>query len=185
MRADLVLPRWLVHRWADDSARIEVGASLRAELFVPRAPDRQRGRRAARRVDRYRAATMSVEPPRLFVYGTLQPGRLRWPFLAAYAVGHRPAEVPGLLFDSGYGWPVATFVAAAAGAVVPGTLVDLRPDRLGEALVVLDEVEATATDLLVRIAVTTTDGAAAWAYDCRRPEPHMRRIERWTSTDER
>jgi 23S rRNA (adenine-N6)-dimethyltransferase len=38
VRADLVLPRWLVHRWADDSARIEVGASLRAESFVPRAP---------------------------------------------------------------------------------------------------------------------------------------------------
>jgi 23S rRNA (adenine-N6)-dimethyltransferase len=38
VRADLVLPRWVVHRWADDSARIEVGASLRAESFVPRAP---------------------------------------------------------------------------------------------------------------------------------------------------
>jgi 23S rRNA (adenine-N6)-dimethyltransferase len=38
VRADLVLPRWLVHRWADDSARIEVGASLRAESFVPPAP---------------------------------------------------------------------------------------------------------------------------------------------------
>jgi gamma-glutamylcyclotransferase (GGCT)/AIG2-like uncharacterized protein YtfP len=130
---------------------------------------------------------MSVEPPRLFVYGTLQPGRLRWPFLEGYAAGHRPAEVPGLLYDSGSGWPVATFdvAAATAGAVVPGTLVDLRPDRVGEALAVLDDVEATATDLLARIAVTTTDGAAAWAYDCRRPEPHMRRIERWTSTDER
>ena len=38
VRADLVLPRWLVHRWAGDSARIEVGASLRAESFEPRAP---------------------------------------------------------------------------------------------------------------------------------------------------
>ena len=38
VRADLVLPRWLVHRWAGDSPTIEVGASLRAESFVPRAP---------------------------------------------------------------------------------------------------------------------------------------------------
>ena len=30
----------------------------------------------------------------------------------------------------------------------------------------LDDVEATATDLLGRIVVTTTDGAAAWAYHC-------------------
>jgi hypothetical protein len=42
---------------------------------------------------------MTVEPPRLFVYGTLQPGRLRWPALAPYAAGHRPAAVPGRLYD--------------------------------------------------------------------------------------
>jgi 23S rRNA (adenine-N6)-dimethyltransferase len=38
VRADLVLPRWLVHRWAGRSARIEVGPSLRAESFTPPAP---------------------------------------------------------------------------------------------------------------------------------------------------
>ncbi len=38
VRADLVLPRWLVHRWAERSARIDVGVSLRAESFVPAAP---------------------------------------------------------------------------------------------------------------------------------------------------
>jgi 23S rRNA (adenine-N6)-dimethyltransferase len=38
VRADLVLPRWLVHRWAGRSARIDVGASLRAEAFQPPAP---------------------------------------------------------------------------------------------------------------------------------------------------
>jgi 23S rRNA (adenine-N6)-dimethyltransferase len=54
VRADLVLPRWLVHRWAGASADVEVGASLRAESFVPRAPTGSavavvHGRRAARR----------------------------------------------------------------------------------------------------------------------------------------
>ena len=38
VRADLVLPRWLVHRWAERSTRIDVGVSLRAESFVPAAP---------------------------------------------------------------------------------------------------------------------------------------------------
>ena len=38
VRADLVLPRWLVHRWAQRSPRIEAGCSLRAESFTPPAP---------------------------------------------------------------------------------------------------------------------------------------------------
>ena len=78
---------------------------------------------------------------------------------------------------------MATF--GVGDRVVPGTLVDLLTDRAGEALVVLDEVEATATDLLARIAVTTTDGTPAWAYHCARPGPGMATIDRWDSTDER
>lgn len=38
VRADLVLPRWLVRRWASASPRITAGASLRAESFRPPAP---------------------------------------------------------------------------------------------------------------------------------------------------
>jgi len=38
VQADLVLPRWLVRRWAERSPRISVGTSLRAESFHPRAP---------------------------------------------------------------------------------------------------------------------------------------------------
>ena len=49
----------------------------------------------------------------------------------------------------------------------------------------IDDVEATATDVFIRIAVTTIDGRAAWAYHCAAPEPGMVRINRWTSTDER
>lgn len=37
-RADLVLPRWLVRRWAASDHRIELGPSLRAESFTPPAP---------------------------------------------------------------------------------------------------------------------------------------------------
>ena len=120
---------------------------------------------------------------RLFVYGTLQPDHLRWPFLAPFALGRRTAEVSGTIYDTGHGWPVAVFGPSAH--TVPGTLVDLDPERLHEALAVLDDVEATATDLLRRIAVTTTDGLRAWTYHCDRPTDGMARIERWDGRDER
>ncbi|MBA3289376.1 MAG: gamma-glutamylcyclotransferase [Acidimicrobiia bacterium] len=119
----------------------------------------------------------------LFVYGTLQPGRLRWPFLAPYVVGAaRPATVPGALYDTGGGWPIAVFGAAGA---VPGTLVRLDPNRLGEALTVLDEIEVTATASLRRIVVTTTDGESAWAYHWVDAVDGFVPIDRWTSRDER
>ena len=131
------------------------------------------------------ALAADPDPPRLFVYGTLQPGHLRWPFLEPFATGHRPALVAGHLYDSGYGWPVAAFADGVDSDVVPGTLVDLDPERADEALEVLDDVEATATDLLGRVVVTTLEGVTAWAYHCVAPEPGMLRIDRWTSTDER
>ncbi|MGH9271513.1 MAG: hypothetical protein ACRDZ2_09580, partial [Ilumatobacteraceae bacterium] len=37
VQADLVLPRWLVHRWADRDPRIRVSGSIRAESFTPHA----------------------------------------------------------------------------------------------------------------------------------------------------
>ena len=134
MRADLVLPRWLVHRWAERSARIDVGVSLRAESFVPAAPTGSAVAivRGAAVTERYGAQPMDERIERLFVYGTLQPGRLRWPFLARFAIGHRPAEVSGTIYDTGYGWPVAVFGPSAES--VPGTLVDLDGEHLGEAL---------------------------------------------------
>jgi 23S rRNA (adenine-N6)-dimethyltransferase len=38
IRADLVLPRWLVRRWAACYPQIGIGSSLRAESFWPAAP---------------------------------------------------------------------------------------------------------------------------------------------------
>ena len=124
------------------------------------------------------------DPHRVFVYGTLQPGRLRWPFLQPFATAHRVAGVPGRLYDSGCGWPVATFDGDESD-LVPGTLVDLDRARVDEALAVLDAVKATATDLLVRIAVTMTDGTPAWTYHCPHPEPNVVRIARWDRPVER
>ena len=117
-------------------------------------------------------------PPRLFVYGTLMPGRLRWPILAPFAIAHRDSLVPGAIYDSGEGWPVAVF-GDNGGATVPGVLVDLAPARLEHALPILDEVEDTATDKLRRIIVTTTDGTTAWAYHHPAGVEGLTQIDAW------
>jgi gamma-glutamylcyclotransferase (GGCT)/AIG2-like uncharacterized protein YtfP len=118
----------------------------------------------------------------VFVYGTLMPGRLRWPILAPFARAYRPAEASGTLYDSGLGWPVAVF---GDGGVIPGVLVELDPGRLDEALPILDEVENTATDTLLRIEVTTLDGTPAWAYHCPYGVDGCTPIDRWADQAER
>jgi gamma-glutamylcyclotransferase (GGCT)/AIG2-like uncharacterized protein YtfP len=123
-----------------------------------------------------------TEPAKLFVYGTLMPGRLRWPILAPFANCHRPALVSGRLYDSGNGWPVAVF---GPEGVIPGVLVDLDPSRVDEALPILDEVEGTATDLLRRIEVVTADGDRAWTYHCPHVVDGLAPIERWADQPER
>jgi gamma-glutamylcyclotransferase (GGCT)/AIG2-like uncharacterized protein YtfP len=120
---------------------------------------------------------------RLFAYGTLQPGRLRWPFLEPYAAGHRPADARGRIYDSGCGWPVMVFDATAEP--VPGTIIDLDQGRLEEALLLLDDVERAATDLLTRIVVTTTAGETAWAYHCPASTAGMTPITSWAASVER
>lgn len=130
----------------------------------------------------------------LFVYGTLMPGRLRWPFLAEFAVGHRPASAPGRIYDSGQGWPVAVFTDAAAhaniigdviGDVIPGVLVELDPGRVHAAMPILDDIEGTATDALRRIRIVTTDGDAAWAYHHPGSVDGLIRVDRWHDQPDR
>jgi gamma-glutamylcyclotransferase (GGCT)/AIG2-like uncharacterized protein YtfP len=125
---------------------------------------------------------MLEHPTYLFVYGTLMPGRLRWPILAPFARHHRPAEAAGRLYDSGHGWPVAVF---GSGGVIPGVLVEIEPMLVDEALPILDEVEHTATDTLRRIEVTTVDGVRTWAYHCAHSTDGFVPIERWVDQDER
>ena len=121
-------------------------------------------------------------PATLFVYGTLMPGRLRWPILAPFARRHRPAEVAG-----GCTTPVTAgrSPCSAAVGVIPGVLVEIEPMLVDEALPILDEVEDTATDTLRRIEVTTVDGVRAWAYHCAHSTDGFVPIERWADQDER
>lgn len=111
------------------------------------------------------------------------PGRLRWAHLEPFVVAHHLALVPGALYDSGNGWPVAAFDDAAAAGKVPGVLVELSPQRLVECLALMDEIEDTATGELRRIAVTTTAGEHSWAYHYTQPVEGLSRIERWDTVD--
>jgi gamma-glutamylcyclotransferase (GGCT)/AIG2-like uncharacterized protein YtfP len=100
---------------------------------------------------------------RLFVYGTLRPGQQRWPFLAPFVIdeGHDDSA-SGVLFDTGNDYPAARFDRPGA---IRGRVYSLHPDRLDEALQLLDEVEGAVVDLFRRVPITTSTGNEAWAYE--------------------
>ena len=124
------------------------------------------------------------EPAAVFVYGTLMPGRLRWPLIELQATTHRRAAVPGRLFDTGQGWPAALFDADAA-TTVPGVLVELRPEWLADLLAELDLVEGVDTGHYERVLVTSTDGDGAWAWSTLQDTSGFTPIDAWTTLDER
>jgi gamma-glutamylcyclotransferase (GGCT)/AIG2-like uncharacterized protein YtfP len=96
---------------------------------------------------------------KLFVYGTLMPTHDAWPVLERWSVGSpRPDAVAGVLFDTGRGYPCATF---GGSEIVHGVVVDLDPIRLVEALAALDAYEASEYD---RIVVATMAGEQAHTY---------------------
>ncbi len=103
---------------------------------------------------------------RLFMYGTLMVGHCRWPilepFVAAGAAGAVPASVPGRLFDTGLDYPAARFDLVG---VIHGQVVVLRPDRVAEALRILDEVEGGVKGDYRRVEVRTAAGPTAWSYE--------------------
>lgn len=125
---------------------------------------------------------------RLFVYGTLRPGDVRWPLLEPFVDGGgQPDHVRGWLYDTGLGYPAAIFhgtghpaapTVASASSLTPAdvdadadaTIVIGRTFTLVEtssrrALEVLDHEEDTVDGLYRRVEVTTGNGVAAWAYE--------------------
>ncbi len=99
----------------------------------------------------------------LFVYGTLRPGQLRWRFLAPYVAdeGH-DTTVAGALYNTGNDYPAARFDRPGT---IHGRVYPLHLDRIDRALTLLDEVEGAVIDLFRRVAVTTSSGIEAWAYE--------------------
>ena len=105
----------------------------------------------------------------LFVYGTLRPGQQRWPFLEPFVMdeGHDESVV-GTLYDTGHGYPAAKFDRPGT---IFGRVYPLNLDRIDEGLKLLDEVEGAVVDLFHRVAITTSTGLEAWAYEyCGEPQ---------------
>ena len=105
---------------------------------------------------------------RLFVYGTLMPGHEAWSVLAPWVVGTPQDDaVAGCLYDTGRGYPAATFRAGPAGddpigeAVVHGAVVTLDPARSAAALTAIDSYEGSEYR---RISVRTEAGLEAATY---------------------
>lgn len=109
----------------------------------------------------------------MFVYGTLLPDQSNWHVIEPFALGSGvPDTVRGRLYDTGLGWPAATFAARTGDRRAPriaGRVLDLRPEVLDHALAVLDEFEGIHEGAYVRIVVTTDSGVTAWAYHSNDP----------------
>lgn len=104
-----------------------------------------------------------AQPTHLFVYGTLRPGDVRWHLLQPFAANAGVDDhTAGQVFDTGLDYPAAIF--GDTGTIYGRTYV-LRPDRLDEALQLLDEVEGAVAGLYRRVQVTTGTGIVAWAYE--------------------
>lgn len=103
------------------------------------------------------ALPFSGSTPWLFVYGTLMPGRLRWPLIAADVVRQRPSAVPGILYDTGRGYPA---LVVGGDSRVHGWLLELS-ERAPAVLARLDVVEGPEYR---RTDVTTVDGVRALTY---------------------
>jgi gamma-glutamylcyclotransferase (GGCT)/AIG2-like uncharacterized protein YtfP len=103
------------------------------------------------------AATGGPAGDDLFVYGTLLPGHLRWPMIRQAVVAVVDAEVRGVLYDTGSGYPAARF-APGATTVVTGAVLTLAAG----ALEVIDRIEGPGYR---RVRVTTTAGGAAVSYE--------------------
>ena len=99
---------------------------------------------------------------RLFVYGTLRPGDVRWVILEGFVADEGAIDTAaGRVFDTGLGYPAAVF---GGDGTIHGRTYPLRADRVDEALAVLDEEEGTVRGLFHRVTITTGRGHIAWAY---------------------
>lgn len=133
-------------------------------------------------------ATPLADPP-LFVYGTLRPGGRAHHVVADLVDVGDEASVPGMLYDTGRGYPAARFSAVehTPGERVHGTLLVPRDaTRAAELVRRCDAYEGLPP--YERLAVRArTDGGETWAlaYGWQDPVPpgHRRREGRWDPLD--
>jgi gamma-glutamylcyclotransferase (GGCT)/AIG2-like uncharacterized protein YtfP len=96
----------------------------------------------------------------VFVYGTLMPGRLRWPLVADDVVARAPDSVRAVLLDTGRGYPAARL---DPGGSTHGWVLELRASTVATVLDRLDRVEGPDYQ---RTTVTTAAGRAVhlWIF---------------------
>jgi len=125
----------------------------------------------------------SVEKLPVFVYGTLRRGQKNYPrYLQGRTVRERPAAVSGrLYFAETGGYPCLT----EGEGKVRGELMEIIPERYGEVLHELDELEEydpldekNSLYLRCRTEIILGEGerVTAWAYYWNRPEIPGNRI---------
>lgn len=108
------------------------------------------------------ARSADGDPRHLFVYGTLQPGDVRWGFLEPYVTDDGVADsVTGALYDTGLDFPAAIFDEPGT---ITGRTYELREATIEAALAELDEVEGTVAGFYHRVSLVTSAGTHAWAY---------------------
>jgi gamma-glutamylcyclotransferase (GGCT)/AIG2-like uncharacterized protein YtfP len=106
------------------------------------------------------APSSSAAGTYVFVYGTTMPGHLRYPLIENFVAEATRDTASGRLYDSGAGYPAATFGAGLG--TIEGYRLRLRPDRAHEALRTFTEMEA---GLFHPTTVTTGGGIEATAYE--------------------
>ncbi len=118
---------------------------------------------------------------RVFVYGTLMPGELRWPALRPFAVGWEPATACGRLWDTAMGYPAARFGPEGGDGLIPGFLVTLDESRLSGAIYTLDRIEGEG--VLYRRVTVATSGGDAISYEWLGSVDHLAPLpEGWPRT---
>jgi len=118
----------------------------------------------------------------LFVYGTLQPGDVRWRHLEPFVENISPDSASGALYDTGLGYPAALF---GNTGTIAGQLAKISCDHLEECLALMDEIEGAVEGDYRRVLAHTRSGQQAWAYTYFGDSGLLARIESgcWTPID--
>jgi gamma-glutamylcyclotransferase (GGCT)/AIG2-like uncharacterized protein YtfP len=139
----------LVAEYSEDLSLGEVEAGYSSQRLFSNV--------AAAKKRRARRARWEGLPNRFFAYGTFRPGHERWGAIERFVRTHRPARVPGRLYDTGAGFPAARF---DEDGHVEGVLCELAPAAVAEAAEIIVDLSNGLFELR---RVVTEDGTSAFS----------------------
>jgi gamma-glutamylcyclotransferase (GGCT)/AIG2-like uncharacterized protein YtfP len=113
---------------------------------------------------------------RLFVYGTSMPGQAGHHVVERYVDSSRRDQVEGLLFDSGRGYPLATF---EPGGTIRGYVLELDEATQDDAKRAMTQYEG---GMFHPVEVRTESGTTAIAYEWIGDTAGFPRIDVWDSS---